>query len=89
MAAVDRHQQVGGLGLGRHPGRGTCALDVDHQQWQLQGHGEADRLGLQVHAGAAGDRDAEVAAEGGSQRHVGSGDLVLGLHRADAEALVP
>ena len=88
VAAVDRHQQVGGLGLGRHPGRGAGPLGVDHQQRQLQGDGEADRLRLQVHAGAAGDRDAEMAAEGGAERHVRGGDLVLGLHGADAEALV-
>ena len=85
MAAVERHQQVGGLGLGRHAGRGPGALDVDHEHRQLERHRQADRLRLQVHPGPAGGRDAEVAAERGAERHVGGGDLVLGLHRADAE----
>ena len=38
--------------------------------------------------GAAGRGDPEVAGEGGAERHVGGGDLVLGLDRADAEAVV-
>ena len=60
---------------------------IDHQR-QLEHDRQADRLGLQVHAGAAGRGDAELAAEGGAERHVGGGDLVLGLHRAHPEALV-
>ena len=88
VAAVDRHQQVGLLGLGRHPGRGAGALHVDDHQRQLEHRREADRLRLQVHARAAGRGDAELAGEGGAERHVDGGDLVLGLHGADAEAVV-
>ena len=88
VAAVDRHQQVGLLGLGRHPGRGAGALHVDDHQRQLEHRRQPDRLRLQVHAGAARRGDPEVAGEGGAERHVGGGDLVLGLDRADAEAVV-
>ncbi len=85
---MDRHQQVGLLGLGRHPGRGAGALHVDDHQRQLHHRRQADRLRLQVHAGAAGRGDPEPAGEGGAERHADSGDLVLGLGGEDAEALV-
>jgi hypothetical protein len=79
VAAVERHQQVGLLGLRRHPGRGAGALHVDHDHRQLEHHRQADRLGLQVHAGAAGRGDSEAPAERRAERHPGGGDLVLGL----------
>ena len=88
VAAVDRHQQVGLLGLGRHPGRGAGPLHVDDHQRQLEHRRQPDRLRLQVHPGAAGRGDPELAGEGGAERHVGGGDLVLGLDGADAEAVV-
>ena len=43
---------------------------------------------LRAHAGAAGGGDAEMAGERGAERHADRGDLVLGLHGADAEVLV-
>ena len=52
VAPVQRHQQVGGLGLGGHARRGPGALHVDDDQRQLQRHRQADRLGLEVHARA-------------------------------------
>ena len=88
VAAVDRHQQVRLFGFRRQPGRGAGALHVDDHQRQLQRHREGDRLGLQVHPRAAGRGHPELAAEGGAERHVGGGDLVLGLDGADAEAVV-
>ena len=88
VAAVDRHQQVGGLGLGRQAGGRAAALDVDDEQRQLEAHGEAHRLGLEGHARSAGGGDGEVAAVGGADRRADAGDLVLGLQRAHAEALV-
>jgi hypothetical protein len=57
-------------------------------QRQLHRHGQPDRLGLEVHAGPAGGGHREPAAEGGAERHVGGGDLVLGLDRVDAELAV-
>ena len=36
--------------------------------------------------GPAGRGDPEVAAEGGAERHLGGGDLVLGLNRGHADA---
>jgi hypothetical protein len=85
MAAVERHQQVGRLGLGRHAGRRAGPLDVDDHHRQLERHCEADRLGLEVHAGAARRGHSELAPERGAERHVRSGDLVLGLDQLDAE----
>ena len=58
------------------------------EQRQLEADGQADRLALQGHARAARGGDAEVAAEGGAERRADAGDLVLGLHGADAEVLV-
>ena len=80
--------EVGRLGLGRQAGRRPAALDVDDEHRQLDGDGQRDRLGLQHHARAAGRGDAEVAGEGRTEGHAGGGDLVLGLHGADAEVLV-
>ena len=87
VAPVDRHQQVALLGLGRHPGRGPGPLDVDDHHRQLDHRREADRLRLEVHAGAAGRGHPELAGERRPERHVGGGELVLGLDRADAEAV--
>ena len=88
VAAEHRLQQVGLLGLGRQPGRGAAALDVDDQQRQLGHHGEADRLGLQRDARARGGGHAEGAGEGRAEGRADAGDLVLGLEGGDAEALV-
>ena len=49
---------------------------------------QRDRLALEGDAGAAGGGDAEVAGERGAERHADRGDLVFGLHGADAEVLV-
>ena len=55
---------------------------------QLHADREPDRLGLEVHAGAARRGDAELARERAADRDADRGDLVLGLHRAHAEVLV-
>ena len=52
VAPVQHHQQVGLLGLRRHPGRRARALDVEDQQRQLERDREADRLLLQHDARA-------------------------------------
>ena len=52
VAAEERLEQVGLLGLGRQPGRGTAALDVDDDQRQLDHDREADGLALERHARA-------------------------------------
>ena len=44
-------QQVGLLGLGRHAGGRPGPLDVADDQRQLERDGQADRLGLERHAG--------------------------------------
>ena len=89
VAAVHGVEQVGLLGLGGQAGRGTAALHVDDDQRQLQVDGQADGLGLEVEAGAAGRRHPERAAEGRAQGGADAGDLVLGLEGADAELLAP
>ena len=76
------------LGLGGQAGGRAAPLDVDDQQRQLEADGQADRLGLEVDARAAGGGDAEVAAEGGAEGGADAGDLVLGLQGAHAEVLV-
>ena len=88
MAAVQGHQQIGGLGLGGHARGRSGALDVDHQQGQLHRHRQADRLGLEVHARPARGGHGQAAGEGGAERHVGRGDLVLGLDRVHPETPV-
>ena len=77
------------LRLRRQPVDGTAALHVDDHHRQLHDHGEAERLGLQVHAGAARAGHRELAGERRAERHVRRGDLVLGLQRHHAEVLVP
>ena len=89
VAAVHGVEQVGLLGLGGQAGRGTAALHVDDDQRQLQVDGQADRLGLEVEAGAAGRRHPEGAAEGRAEGGADAGDLVLGLEGPDAELLAP
>ena len=86
MASVQRHQQVGLLGLGGHPGGGARALHIDHDHRELQRHGEPDRLHLEIHPGPAGSSHPEAPAEGGAERHPRRRDLILGLDRAHAEA---
>ena len=89
VAAVHGVQQVGLLGLGRQPGGRPAALDVDDDERQLEVDGQADRLGLEVQARAAGRGDAEGTAEGRAEGGADAGDLVLGLEGADAELLAP
>ncbi len=89
MTPVHRQEQVGLLGLGRQSCRRSPALHVDDDHRQLHDHSEPERLGLQVHAGAAGAGHGEVSRERGAERDVRRGDLVLGLQRDDAEVLVP
>ena len=88
VAAEHHLQQVGLLGLGRHPGARAGALDVDHDQRQLGHHAEPDGLGLERDARAGGGGHPEVAGEAGAQGGAHAGDLVLGLEGGDAEALV-
>ena len=52
VAAEERLQQVGLLGLGGQAGGGPAALDVADHERQLGGDGEADGLHLQRHARA-------------------------------------
>ena len=88
VTAEHRDVEVGGLGLGGQAGGGPAALDVDEQQRQLHRHRQRDRLALERHARTRGGGHAEVAGEGGAERHADRCDLVLGLHGADAEVLV-
>src|SRR5688572_11121736 len=85
---VEHHQEVGLLGLRRHPGRRPSALHVDDQQRQLEHHREPDRLRLQDDPGAGRRADAERAAEACAERRADRGDLVLRLEGAHAELLV-
>ena len=87
VPAPHREEEVGLLGLGRHPRGRACALDVDDHERQLERDGEADRLHLQDDAGTARRADAERAAEARAERGADGGDLVLGLERPDAEVL--
>ena len=82
VAAEHGLQQVGLLGLGRQAGAGAAALHVDDDAGQFGHDGQADRLGLEADAGAAGAGDAEGAAEGGADGHAHGGDFVLGLQGA-------
>ena len=88
VAAEHRLQQVGLLGLGRQSRRRASPLDVDHQQGQFGHYGQPDRLGLQRQAGARGGRDPQLPHECRTERGTDAGDLVLGLERRHAEALV-
>ena len=88
VPAEEHHQQVGLLGLRRHPGRGPGALDVEDHERQLERDRETDRLRLQHDAGAGGRRDPERAAERRADRRADRRDLVLGLERDDAELLL-
>ncbi len=88
VSPEEHHQQVGLLGLRRHPGRGAGALDVEHEQRQLEHDPEPDRLLLEHDTGPGGRRDAERASERRAERRAGGRDLVLGLEGADAEGLV-
>ena len=88
VPAVERHQQVGLLGLGRHAGGRAGPLDVADDQRQLDRHRQPDRLLLQHHPGAGGGAHAEGAAEGRAERRADPADLVFGLERADPEPLV-
>ncbi len=88
VASVDRLEQVGRLGLGGQPRRGTAALDVDEDERELEADGEAERLRLERETGTARRRETEVSPEGGPDGSPDAGDLVLGLERAHAEPLV-
>ena len=63
VAAEHRLQQVGLLGLGRQAGARAAALHVDDDERQFGHDGQADRLGLQADARAAGAGDADRPAE--------------------------
>jgi hypothetical protein len=89
VAAEHRLQEVGLLGLGRQAGRGPAALDVDDDQRQLEQTARPIVSALEGHARPRRRRDTERPAEGGAERDPDSGDLVLGLHRRDAEPLEP
>ena len=88
VAPVEGQVEVGGLGLGRQSGGRAAALDVDHEEGQLEADGQADRLALERQARSARGGHAEVPGEGRAQRGADRGDLVLGLQRAHAEVLV-
>ena len=88
VAAVQRLQQVGLLGLGGQTGRRAAALHVDDEQRQLHHHAEADGLGLERDAGTRRAGDAERAAVGRAERGADARDLVLGLEGQDVEVLV-
>ena len=81
-------EQVRLLVLGRHPGRGAGALDVDDDERQLDHDGQPHRLRLERDArtgrGGQRERPAVARADGRADR----GDLVLGLERLDPERLV-
>ena len=88
VAPVHRLQQVGLLGLGRQAGGRTAALDVADDQRQFERHRQPDRLALERDSRPRGGRHRQRTAEGGAQRGPDTGDLVLGLECANAEALV-
>ena len=88
VPAEQDHQEIGLLGLRRHPRRRPRPLDVEDQERQLERDREADGLGLQ-HDRAGRGGDAERAAEGRADRGADCRDLVLGLERDDAELLAP
>ncbi len=88
MTAVHREQQVGLLGLGGQTRGRSAALHVDQHEGELETDREAERLGLEIHAGTAGRRHPELAGERAPDGDADGGDLVLGLHRANTEVLV-
>ncbi len=81
-------EQIGLLGLGRHAGRRTGALDVDDDERQLDHDREPEGFLLERDArtGRRGHphRAAVARADGGAD----GGDLVLCLERLDPEVLV-
>ena len=71
------------------PVDGPGPLDVADDQRQLDRHGQADGLGLQQHAGPGGGRSRPASRRRTAPRAAPTAaDLVLGLERADPEALV-
>src|ERR1700684_2201032 len=81
--------RAGRSGLGGQAGGGPAPLHVDDDEGQLEVDGQADRLGLEVQAGAARRGDTQRAPEGRAQGGADAGDLVLGLEGADAELFAP
>ena len=88
VAAVQRLQQIGLLGLGRQAGRRTAALDVEDHHRQLGHDAKADRLALERDARARRRGHRDRAAVGRAERRAHRRDLVLGLERHRAEVLV-
>ena len=83
VPAEEHHQQVGLLGLRRHPGRRARALDVEDDERQLA-RSRVRRSRPSGRRPARRRRHAERAAERRAERSADRGDLVLGLERDDA-----
>ena len=89
VAAEHHLQQVGLLGLGRHPGARPGALDVADDQRQLGHHAPAPMVSaLSATPGPGGGGHPELAGEAGAERGADAGDLVLGLEGGHPEPLV-
>ena len=83
VPAVERHVQIGLLGLGRQPGARAAALDIDDDRWDLGHAREPDQLAHEGEAGARGRGHRAHAGERRAEHGRERGDLVLRLiHRA-------
>ena len=88
VAAVEGLQQVGLFTLGGQTRRGTAALHVDDDQWQLVDDSQIDGLALQADAGAGGRCGSQCTGERCAYGTGTSADLVFTLDGDDAARLV-
>ena len=88
VAAKERLQQVGLLGLGRQTGRRAAALDVADHERQFDGNGQSHRFGFEGHARTGRGGDPDAARVSGANRRSDGRNFVFGLERDHAEILV-
>ena len=88
VAPIEGLVEVGLLRLGGQAGGWAAALDVHDDQRQLGHHGEAHRLGFQGEARTGGRGHREASGIGGADGGADARDLILGLERLGAQALV-
>src|SRR6266545_4647025 len=87
VRGVGTGENVALLRAGRHAGRGTCALHVDHDRGDFREISKPKELLHQRDAGTRGRREGAGAVPGGADHHADRSQLVLGLHNRELVAL--
>ena len=88
VAAVEGLQQVGLFALGGQTCRGTAALYVDDDEWQLVDDGQVHGLALQTDARARGRGGSQGTGKRCADSTCTARDFVLALHGDNAARLV-